>query len=304
MKHTSYAAFHVLWTKPYLANGKSFNMNDAEILTMVLSALMWQKYNGTIKLYTDNRGYEFISEHGLLSLWDKGIDTEVLENNMYPIDPEIFWAAGKLMALETQTGPCVMLDTDLVVVRSIHKQLEQAVITALHAEILEPDVYLHPSLLKQPVDFKFPDYYNWAASPSNTAFLYMRDESFKKFYVNESKKFMFNNSERPKELVSQMVFAEQRMLSICADHMGFPVTHLISDPFSLSNRDVIHLWGFKSQLRENRKIQTIYMKQLLNTVGKEFSTNAILQDFLESHFQNQISHLIPVPDIISQDIAF
>ena len=279
-------------------------MNDAEILTMVISALMWQKYNGTIKLYTDNLGYEFISKHGLLSLWDKGIDTEVLENNTYPIDPEIFWAAGKLMALETQTGPCVMLDTDLIVVRSIHKQLEQAVITALHAEILEPEVYLHPSLLKQPVDFKFPDYYNLTAAPSNTAFLYIQDESFKKFYLNESKRFMFNNSEKPNELVSQMVFAEQRMLSICADHMGLPVTYLISDPFSLSNRDVIHLWGFKSLLRENRKIQILYVKQLLNTVGKELSTNAFFSHFLKNHFQNQPVHLQPVSDIIPQGVAF
>jgi len=291
MKHTSYAAFHVLWTKPYLANGKSFSMNDAEILTMVLSALMWQKYNGSIKLYTDNRGYEFIIEHGLLSLWDKGIDTEVLENNTYPIDPEIFWAAGKLMALETQTAPCVMLDTDLIVVRSIHEQLEQTDIIALHAEILEPDVYLHPSLLKQPLDFKFPDYYNWTVSPSNTAFLYIRDESFKKFYLNESKQFMFNNYEKPKELVTQMVFAEQRMLSICADHMGLPLTYLISDPFTLSNMDVIHLWGFKSLLRENKNIQNLYVKQLLNTLGKELSTNAFFLHFMESYFQNQPNYL-------------
>ena len=266
-------------------------MNDAEILTMVLSALMWQKYNGSIKLYTDNRGYEFIIEHGLLSLWDKGIDTEVLEKNTYPIDPEIFWAAGKLMALETQTAPCVMLDTDLIVVRSIHEQLEQTDIIALHAEILEPDVYLHPSLLKQPLDFKFPDYYNWTVSPSNTAFLYIRDESFREFYLNESKQFMFNNYEKPKELVTQMVFAEQRMLSICADHMGLPLTYLISDPFTLSNMDVIHLWGFKSLLRENKNIQNLYVKQLLNTLGKELSTNAFFLHFMESYFQNQPNYL-------------
>ena len=109
---------------------------------------------------------------------------------------------------------------------------------------------------------------------------------------------MFNNYEKPKELVSQMVFAEQRMLSICADHMELPVTYLISDPFSLSNRDVIHLWGFKSLLRENRKIQTLYVTQLLNTIGKKLSTNAFLLHFLESHFQNQPHHLQPLSDIL------
>ena len=288
MKHTSYDAFHVLWTKPYMVNGENFCMNDAELLTMVVSALMWQKYNGTIKLYTDNRGYEFIRKHGLLSLWDMGIDKDVLENNTYPIDPEIFWAAGKLLALENQKGSCIMLDTDLIVVRSIHEKLEQTVITALHSELLEPDVYLQPCLLKQPLDFQFPESYNWTVAPSNTSFLFIRDENFKKFYLKESKQFMFNNYEKPKELVSQMVFAEQRMLSICADYSGLPVSYLITDPFSVSNRDVIHLWGFKSLLRENKKIQILYVKQLLNTVGKELSANSFFLHFLKIHFPNQL----------------
>lgn len=261
-------------------------MNDAEILTMIISALLWQKYNGTIKLYTDNLGYEFIREHDLLTLWDAGIDTEVLENNTYPIDPRIFWAAGKLIALEAQPAPCIMLDTDLIVLHSIREQLDQATILALHSEALEPDVYLHPSLLKQPKDFKFPEYYNWTAVPSNTAFLYIREDTFKKFYLNESKQFMFHNTDKPKEFVSQMVFAEQRMLSICAAQKGLPVNYLITDPFSVSNQDVIHLWGFKRLLRQNRKIQTMYSKQLLHLVGDKLSTNAFFKDYIERHPNN------------------
>ena len=281
--HPSYAAFHVLWTKPSVANGICFNMNDAEILTMIISALMWQKQNGTIKLYTDNKGYEFVREHGLLALWDGGIDTETLENNDYPIDPETFWAAGKLIALEAQAAPCVMIDTDLIVMRSVHDRLEANAITALHAEIPAPDVYLLPSLLKQPKGFKFPGFYNWDAVPSNTAFLYLKDDSFKTFYLNESKQFMFNNLEKPCELISQMVFAEQRVLSICADHKGLPVNYLLTDPFSLSNNDVIHLWGFKSLLRGNRKIQAIYSRQLLNTVEDKLSMNEFFQNYIEKH---------------------
>jgi len=283
MELPSYHAFHVIWTKPHNASGKPFSMNDAEMLTMIISALMWQKYNGTIKLYTDRQGYEFIREKGIVGLWDGGIDTEVLENNTYPIDPEIFWAAGKLIALEAQTGPCVMLDTDLIVVRPIHDRLEMSAVTALHQEIPAPEVYLSPSLLKKPVEYKFPDYYNWLAAPSNTAFLYIRDISFRDYYLKESMKFMMNNTDKPKELISQMVFAEQRMLSICAEHTRLPVSYLLSDPFSSTNRDVIHLWGFKSLLRKNTNIQVLFARQLLHTVGEELTSNAILQHFLENH---------------------
>lgn len=282
MGRPSYAAFHVLWTKPFVAGGKHFNMNEAEILTMVISALMWQKYNGPIKLYTDKQGYEFILKHGLPGLWNDGIDTEILESNTYPIDPVTFWAAGKLIALEAHAGPCVMLDADLIVVRCIHDLLENAVITALHTELPEPDAYLHPSLLKLPRGFKFPGYYNWNIAPSNTGFLYIRDEPFKTFYLNESKKFMFYNSEKPKELVSQMVFAEQRLLSICAYHKGLPVDYLLTDPFSLSNNNVIHLWGFKRLLQENSNVQAVYIKQLISTIGAELRTNVFFQYYVKS----------------------
>ena len=283
MRQHSISAFHVIWTKPTIAGGKEFCMNEAEILTLIVSTLMWQKYNGTLKLYTDNTGYEFVKEHNLLSLWDGGIDTKVLEDNSYPIDPEIFWAAGKLIALEAQTAPCVMLDTDLIVMHPIYDLLEPSSVTALHAEALNPDVYLKPSLLKQPKDYKFRDYYNWEVQPSNTAFLYIKDELFKAYYLNESKKFMFENTEKPQELISQMVFAEQRLLSICADHKHLPISYLLADPFSASNNNVIHLWGFKNLLRKSNAVQTVYSKQLIKTVENELSTNVFFQHYIEKH---------------------
>jgi hypothetical protein len=284
MAHPFYTAFHVLWTKPSTIGGHYFSMNNAEIMTMIISALMWQKYNGTIKLYTDKAGYEFIREHDLLWLWNGGIDTDLFENNNYPIDPEIFWAAGKLMALEAQETPCVMLDTDLIVVRPIHELLMKTDIMALHTELLDPNVYLSPVLLKQANGFNFPAYYDWEVLPSNTAFLYVRDKAFKNFYLSESKRFMFQNTEKPAELVSQMVFAEQRLLSICAAYCGMPVNHLLADPFSQSNETVIHLWGFKSLLRQNENLQAVYCNQLIKTIGKEFITNRFFQEYVQRYF--------------------
>lgn len=280
MRQADITAFHVLWTKPATIGGKRFSMNDAEILTMVVSALMWQKHNGSIKLYTDNAGYAFIRDKELSALWNGGIDTELLENNDYPINPEIFWAAGKLIALEAQDCPCVMLDTDLIITQPIQQLLEPNAITALHSETLNPEVYLPPYLLKKPSGFIFPDDYNWNTLPSNTAFLYIRDKSFKSFYLNESKRFMFQNMEKPAEMVSQMVFAEQRLLSICADHQHLPINHLLSDPFSLSNSNVIHLWGFKNLLRQNKNVRVIYSKQLIEKFGEELSVYPLFMSYI------------------------
>ncbi len=276
-------AFHVLWTKPSIIAGKDFDMNEAEILTMIISALMWQKHNGTIKLYTDKVGYEFIKKHDLQKVWNGGIDTEILENNSYPIDPETFWAAGKLIALEAETCPCVMLDTDLIVLKSLHEILEKSDITALHSESIEPGVYLNPSLLKKPASFEFPAFYNWNALPSNTAFLYIKDKSFKNFYLEESKRFMFHNTKKPAEMVSQMVFAEQRLLSICAAHVNLPISHLLSDPFSLSNDSIVHLWGFKKKLRKNKNFQTILITKLIESFGEKLPEYDYLFQKLKIH---------------------
>ena len=284
MTQPSLAAFHVLWTKPSVVSARPFGMTDSEILTMIISALMWQKLNGTIKLYTDNTGYAFIEKHGLLHLWNGGVDAELLEMNNYPIDPEIFWAAGKLIALEVQKAPCVMLDTDLIIMRPLYELLAQTAITALHPERLEADVYLCPALLKQADGFAFPSYYNWEVLPANTAFLYIRDESFRDFYLRESKRFMFFNMERPMEFVSQMVFAEQRLLSICANYRGLTVNHLLPDPFLCSNETVIHLWGFKRMLRENANLQAVYCQQLIKTIGEELATNNFFQRYIQRYF--------------------
>ena len=217
----------------------------------------------------------------LSALWDGGIDTQLLEKNDYPIDPEIFWASGKLIALEAQACPCVMLDTDLIVTQPIQHLLKSTAITALHSEALNPEVYLSPSLLKKPLGFEFSADYNWDVLPSNTAFLYINNESFKSFYLNESKRFMFRNMEKPMEKVSQMVFAEQRLLSICADCQQLSISYLLDDPFSLANNNVIHLWGFKSLLRQSDNVQAIYSRQLIEKFGEELSVYPIFSSYIE-----------------------
>lgn len=284
MKQPPCNAFHTLWTKPVTITGKHFEMNAAEMLTMIVSALMWRKHNGSIKLYTDKAGYEFVSKNNLLELWNGGIDTHVLESNSYPIDPEVFWAAGKLMALEDAAAPCVMLDTDLVVMKPVATMLDQSAITALHSEALVIDAYLPAHLLKKPSGYAFPDYYNWEVLPANTAFLSIRDEKFKRFYLDDSKRFMFRNVEKPAEMVSQMVFAEQRLLAMCAEHSRLPVDHLVTDPFSPANDLIIHLWGFKESLRKSETLQTIFSKQLFSKVVEELSDFPLFSNYISKQY--------------------
>lgn len=67
--------FHSLWSKPYMAGkqAEEYWMQDYEVLTMILSALMWRKYNGGSVCVRMKR-QEHLSKLGLAHIWNLGIE--------------------------------------------------------------------------------------------------------------------------------------------------------------------------------------------------------------------------------------
>ena len=63
--------FHSLWSKPYMAgrHTEEYWMQDYEVLTMILSALMWRKHNGGIRLCADAEAIAFVEKMGLYHIW-------------------------------------------------------------------------------------------------------------------------------------------------------------------------------------------------------------------------------------------
>ena len=65
-------------------------------------------------------------------------------------------------------------------------------------------------------NYLFDENFDWSVLPSNTAFTYISNNEFKDYYTSESIKFMknvINNNDK----ITNMVFAEQRLLSMCAE---------------------------------------------------------------------------------------
>lgn len=278
------SAFHVLWGAPAGKRGIPFKLSQAELLTLVLSALLWRKSNGSIKLYTDRLGYEYIVSQNIEWIYDEGIDTETLVKHGYEINPEIFWAAGKILALHAHQAPCVMLDHDLIVVKPIHELIGDNEVLALHPEELNPDIYLKPELLKRADGYEFPKQFNWYLKPLNTAFLFVKNEDFKQSYTGHALDFMNKNREYPKEMVSQMVFAEQRMLAMTAALYNQKTGWLLNNPFELSNRHIIHLWGFKQELRRDPLKEELFINRLLDTFRSELTTFNEFENFLNTYY--------------------
>ena len=59
--------FHTLRSR----QGKTAGLRDFELMTMILSALSWRKYNGKIDLVTDVAGKGYIEKLGIGFVWDE-----------------------------------------------------------------------------------------------------------------------------------------------------------------------------------------------------------------------------------------
>ncbi|MBR6844343.1 MAG: DUF2589 domain-containing protein [Bacteroidales bacterium] len=278
-------ALHVNWTKPSRVRepGRQYYIEDFDLLSTILSALLWRRFNGPIKLYTDNVGYAYYSNLGMLDLWDGGVDVDVLEAIPNNVPADIFWAGAKLFAIREQTVPFLMMDTDLMVWSDIRERLKGYNVMAYHPESLtETTCYIDYKSLKKPKGYKLNSKWDWTIDPYNTALTYFADEKFLKYYTDSAIEFMRGNTERPSELVSQMVFAEQRLFAMCAKFKDINVGTFLSSPFE-DSPDFTHIWGGKDEARNN----SVAGNRLCATIARTIAGN-----FKDTAFSPQVSALL------------
>ena len=90
------------------------------------------------------------------------------------------------------------------------------------------------------------------------------------FYISEAIRFMEGNSKPSMIANSQMVFAEQRLLAMCAKEMSVEIVSLVGDPFDSTNDLSTHLWGAKRLVRRDEYQRQRLEEALLRKV-KAFS---------------------------------
>ena len=262
-------AFHTLSTMNKTLNDE-FNMRDFDILTMILSALYWRKNNGNIKLVADNQVISYLINKKLEFIWN-----EIQEIEDYDINRNMFWAGGKIFALKEQESPIVMLDTDMIVWNDISPKLKKKVV-AIHDEPIILDIYKGKDYFKMKNNYVFNDSFDWTVYPSNTALLYIEDEEFKDFYCKESIRFM-RSSQDDSDTLSYMVFAEQRLLSMCAKLKNINIGYMIQYPKDLGSQDdFTHLWGYKKALEYDESERKSFCRRCVKRILKEFPSESLL----------------------------
>ena len=261
-------AFHSCWTAPFKARNPNteFTIPPFEILTTILSALFWQKNNGSISMICDKTAYDFYKANNLTALWNGGIKV-ILDDIPKEINPHIFWAAGKIFALKNHPKPCVMLDTDFIVWERL--SFGNIKIAAIHSEELVPDIYPPQERLFADFDFSGLD---WTVPAANTALSFFGDEDFTKYYTDTAINFMLSCKNVNDPLI-YMVFAEQRLLSMLAKKQNLTLDYFSNLPelFTSGQTCFTHTWGFKQQMQQNPEIMAAFCIRCINRISREFS---------------------------------
>lgn len=265
-------AFHVNWTRPFTARnpGAPYAVEPFELLTTVLSALEWQRQGGVIAMATDGLGAAYYEGLGLGSLWNGGIRPVLQDAIPDTVSPFAFWAAGKLYALREMPAPCVMIDTDFILWRSIEGQCAGADAAAIHREEIYPDIYPGPSHFQVAEGFDM-DGLDWSVQPCNTALAYFGSAAFKGLYTARAISFM-DHAPHADDPLTYMVFAEQRLLAMCAAEAGAKLAILsdLDTLFGSGQQAYTHVWGYKQQMRDDPAAYIAFCRRCAARIKREY----------------------------------
>lgn len=273
-------AIHVNSSAPFFAKRgaeSAYHIEPYDLYCTALSALQWQKQNGRIILVTDKTCADYYKKIGLAALWD-GIRI-FIPDDLEGIDPVMFWAAGKLLALREMISPVVMLDTDFIVWEKISFGEE---IICAHREELSPAVYPDPDGFQLCGGYILDPQLDRTAEPCNTAFLYLPDEDFKQFYVSQAIGFM-KHSALYDDPLCRMVFAEQRLLAMCAAKLGKNVQTLLDkERLFARQQEFTHLWGAKQVLRRDKAELMHFCRRCRERIERDFPQYSYICALIEN----------------------
>lgn len=291
-------AFHTNWSKPFCVRNwrEKYHLKDFEILITMLSALKWRQYNGSIILYADKISAEEYYNLGIDHIYDLGIE-EKLDNIDSSIDCNIFWAASKLYALLDIQGDVAMMDNDFVIWEDIRQTLENQKLVVIHDEKINSSVYPPQEFFNLRDNYSFKKEWDFSLSAYNTAFAYFNDDSFKNYYVTEAFKFM-KGVKLINDRRSFMVFAEQRLLSMCAQEKNIPVKELskIIELMNNNQRMYTHLWGYKNILlkdfEERKRFCIRCIKRIIEDFPEEKNTISNIEALKEYYEEAERTSVI------------
>lgn len=269
-------AIHIQSFAPAAAKGKaSPSVEDFDLYCTALSALQWRKNGGTITMCCDSAFAEYYRRIGITDIWNSV--SVCVADDMEGIDPLMFWAGAKLLALRDVQAPVAMIDTDFIM-WNLPRFGEELI--AAHREDISDGIYPPLSFFKTRGHI-LPDF-SEDVLPLNTAFLYVPDNDFKEFYTSQAIAFM-KSAVKCGDYLKYMVFAEQRIAAMCAEYTGTPVKTLLDkDVLFRPQSDFTHLWGAKQAMRDHPELRGDFLEKCRRRLIGDFPEYAYIAAAIEA----------------------
>lgn len=248
------------------------DFNPAELYVISASVLFWKKLNPghATHLFCDTLAKEYFTINGLINIWDQ---VTILDEH-YGINPRVFWASAKIIALSKVQSPVVHIDLDFFT----WCRLGDFGLFDLTAAASFPETtktYYEPVKsimkgvnLKEKIRFKNLAY--------NTSLLYIGSDILKNAFCDISIEYMQKasltdtNTIFSKDPALYMIFAEQQIFANIALKQGFKVKTILKETL-VTGKDryitakknngiwkideakefLVHLGDFKKELRVN-----------------------------------------------------
>lgn len=223
----------------------------------------------------DNAFAEYYRKNGFCGVWN---DVRVcVADDLEGIDPLMFWAGAKLLALRDTEAPVVMIDTDFIAWNNPEFGGE---IIAAHRENISDGIY-PPLSFFNTRQHLLPDF-SEDVLPLNTAFLYIPDNDFKEFYTSQAIAFM-KSAVRCGDHLKYMVFAEQRLAAMCAEYTETPVKTLLDkDVLFRPQSDFTHLWGAKQAMRDHPELRRDFLEKSKERLLRDFPEYGYIAEIIEA----------------------
>jgi hypothetical protein len=223
---------YTMWSRPRGVPDLSY----LEKLLLAVSVTQWQRLHGRAMLYCDSALALYLDRTCLLDLFDE-VDTATVDRaDMLDLNPSVFWSLARIVSLGAAEVPFVSLDGDLIVWRDFTDVFARSSVVVTHWESTDPSPwYPGPRELRTPPGYHWD---TWALADSdaaNVSLLYMGDERIRDSYIEEARRFVVGNRARvsPEAGVApELLFAEQRLLSLIARRDSVPITPLIDAVWS------------------------------------------------------------------------
>ena len=287
--------FHALWSTT--DGGPSpQSVDDLSLLTLALSALMWREVNGPVYLFCDPLYRAVFEQLGVLDLWDEVDSTALSPDAANGLNRSIFWSFGKLLAFRVIQQACASIDTDLVMWRRLGQDISESDLAFTHWESRAQSLwYPEPSRLTPGPGFTWQPEHLTDVNAANASFLYFGSRELMKEYCEQAFAFATGSGAEIPEgagVAPELLFAEQCLPTILADHAGFRSQAIVpavwspeKDRFLPGHRlrttwrphylsqpqfGVTHLWFWKMDIRESDRRLSRYTKRLACHLDERF----------------------------------